>query len=171
MKNNNKFLGKFAAGAVSVAMLAGANSAFAAGMNDDGPTPHEGLVSALVLKFGISKTDVESVFKSFHESERTKMEARRMENEKERLAGAVATGKITQAQVDLITAKQAEVKSKMDALMKDTSKGGNDRRAQISTIMDDLNTWAKNNNIPEKYIHAGGRGHMGAMNKGRGFER
>lgn len=152
MKNYNNKIGAMVVGsAVVLSMLGGASSAFAADENSVNGGHESGIIAALVAKFNLNKSDVESVFKGFHESERTQMEARMNDNMKERLAGAVVVGKITQAQSDAITAEMANVKSQMDVL-KNNGKTRAENQAGMKAIMDAAKTWATQNNIPAQYM-------------------
>jgi len=92
-----------------------------------------------------------------------------MRDPKAALDQAVKDGKITQAQEDLIIAKQAEVKAFRDGL-KDKTEA--DRQAAMKTEMQSIKDWATANNIPEQYVIFAGRGRGmgdgGMMHRGKG---
>lgn len=90
-----------------------------------------------------------------------------MHDPKAMLDQAVKDGKLTQAQEDLIIAKQAEVKTFTDTL-KDKNQA--DRQTAMQTEMTAVKAWATTNNIPEQYIlpFGGGMMHGGGMRGGMG---
>lgn len=121
------------------------------------------LVTALAQKFNLNSTEVKTVIDTVMETEKTQMEANRVKNKTDRLAKAVAQGKITQAQANLITAKQQEIKTFMDSLK---SKTATERVTAIKTFHESLSKWATDNNIPKQFIggpegRMGGKGHGG----------
>ena len=75
----------------------------------------------------------------------------------------VESGKITADQKALITAKQAEIKPRLDAARELTDPAA--RKAEMQAIKSDLQKWAKDNNIPKGAIGPhGGRGPAGGKN-------
>lgn len=124
------------------------------------------LVTALSQKFNLNSSDVQSVIDTVMTTERTQMDAKQAENQAARLAKAVAAGKITQAQSDLIKAKFQETKTFMDSLKGKTPA---ERQAAMKTYRESLKTWAAANNIPKGFEgglggpgmggHMGGKGH------------
>lgn len=136
-----------------------ANSAHAA----SAPTS---IIDRLVQRFNLNKNDVQAVFNEQHDA----MHAEHEQMQKDRLAQAVSDGDLTQAQADLISAKHDELEKQRESLKDKTPQ---ERRAAMKTQMDELKTWAEQNNIPLKYLHGGmkgmkggfpgPRGHMGGM--------
>ena len=125
------------------------------------------LVDKIAAKFNLKTADVQAVFdadKATHEDDRAA-------EEKTRLDTAVTDKKITQAQEDLIIAKQAEMKTAMDAA-KNTTQTQAERQAARKTQMDALKQWATDNNIPMEYLRPmggpSGRGHGGPGGPGDG---
>lgn len=118
--------------------------------------PMTSLVQAIATKFNLKTTDVQAVF----DSQKTEMDAQRTQDYKTSLDQAVKDGKLTQAQEDLLVAKQAEEKTFMDSLK---SMSATDRQTAMQTHMTDLKKWATDNNIPQEYLPMGpgGRGGHG----------
>ena len=113
------------------------------------PAVHTNIIDALVAKFHLNKSDVQAVF----DQNRQENMANRQQAEKDRLAQAVTSGKLTQIQADAITAKQAEVKTFMDSLKDKTPL---ERKTAMEQEQKDLATWAKDNNIPAQFAHIAG---------------
>jgi hypothetical protein len=148
-------------GMAGLLSIVGAASAIHAASSTS--TSSNNLVQMIADKFHLNASDVQQVFDQHQQT----MEANRAQKAKDYLDQAVKDGKITQAQEDLIIAKQAEVRTFMDSL-KDKSE--TDRRAAMKTEMDSLKQWAKDNSIPEQYVHPmggpGGHGPRGGMKDG-----
>lgn len=144
-------------GATALAGLAFAGStAIHAATTSTSGDPVSGLVQAIATKFNLQTADVQAVFDEQHAA----METQRAADEKSRLDQAVKDGKLTQAQEDLIIAKQAEEKTFMESL-KDKSEA--DRRAALESHRTELEKWITANNIPKEYMRFGFmvRGHRG----------
>ncbi len=129
--------------------------------------PMSSLVSAIATKFNLNTTDVQQVF----DAQKAQMDAERQAKDAERLTQAVTDGKLTQAQADLITAKQKELQTNREAL-KDKTEA--ERQTAMKTEMDSLKQWMTDNKIPVGYLPVGGpgghggRGHGGPGMDGRG---
>ncbi len=121
-------------------------------------------VNAIATKFNLKAADVQAVVDQTITSERTTMEAKRLQNEATRLAKAVTDGKLTQTQADLVKAKHAEMKTFMDSLKNKTQ---SEKMTAMKTQMDSLKQWATTNNIPLNFIQGAGmnKGGMGHRNK------
>jgi len=117
------------------------------------------LVQMIADKFHLNVSDVQQVF----DQNRANEQANRQAKAKEFLDAAVKDGKITQAQEDLITAKQAEIQTFMDSLK---DKSAADRKTAMQTEMTQVAQWAKDNGISEKYLHLGGPGGPGGHRGG-----
>ncbi|MDB5166674.1 MAG: hypothetical protein JWM37_746 [Candidatus Saccharibacteria bacterium] len=113
------------------------------------------IVDTIAAKFNLNKADVQAVF----DEDRAAREAEREADQKQALADAVKAGKLTQAQSDHITSVLNEIK----ALRGDTDPHdlSGTVKDQIKTKMDDLRTWADDNNVDEQYIRFGRGGHGG----------
>ena len=129
---------------IGLGSLAGLHAANAAS-----PIARTSLIDQLVAKFHLNKADVQAVFTA----NRQTTLADRGQMMKDRLAQAVTAGKLTQAQADAITAKQADVKTFMESLKGKTPA---DRKTAIAQEQTDLTAWAKDNNIPAQFAHIAG---------------
>lgn len=117
------------------------------------------IVDKISSKFNLNKSDVQKVF----DEERANHMAEREKAFADRLATLVKDGKITQAQADKITAKHGEMKAYMDS-MKDKTR--EERHKAMEQKRTELQKWAKDNGIDEKYVMGGGPGRHGG---GRGM--
>jgi hypothetical protein len=104
------------------------------------------LVSELAQKFNLKPADVQAVFDE-HQQE---VRADRQQRYADRLTQAVTDGKLTQAQKDLILAKQLETQEKLTDLRNTQDK--NERRSKMQQIQSDLKTWAQTNNIDPQWL-------------------
>lgn len=125
------------------------------------------LVEAIATRFHVSVTDVQTVF----DEERASMEAEHQAKEAEHLAQAVTDGKLTQAQVDLLTAKHEEMEAFMETLKDKTPE---ERDAAMKTQMDEFKAWADEQGIPKGFFlgepgKGGPHGPGGMMRGGRGM--
>lgn len=85
----------------------------------------------------------------------------RGQNPKQALNQAVTNGKLTQAQADLIKAKQTEIKTFMESL-KDKTQA--ERETALASQKTALTAWATANNIPQDFVNIFAGGH-GGMNR------
>jgi hypothetical protein len=163
---NKKLVALGIAAAVGTVGVTGVGVANAVTKN--GTDPMSSLVDALASKFNLNKTDVQKVFDEQHAT----MEATHEQEVKDKLAQLVKDGKLTQAQVDKIIAKQAELKKEREAnkdSMKDKTR--EEMKSAMEAKRTALETWAKDNGIPTEYLRFvighGGHGH-GPGGPGRG---
>ena len=136
----------------------GVSTVFAAQKTAGHQNPMSDLVNAIAQKFNLKASDVQAVVDAQRQQQADNMQKQEDARFVANLAQAVKDGKLTQAQADLITAKQAEVKT-FEASLKDKSEA--DRQTAMKTEMDSLTQWAKDNNIPDQYMMFGrgeGRG-------------
>lgn len=138
-----------------LAGIGGAGVASALSPTDTGSTS---IVDKLASRFSLDKDEVQKVFDEAHQERHLKMEAR----QQERLAQAVADGKLTQAQADYITAATKEISELMQQAK--SSETSDAVRTQVREKAESLRDWAKENDIDMKYIGHGGRGYHGGMN-------
>ena len=114
-----------------------------------GGTYRTGLVAKIAQKFNLNQADVQAVF----DEQKSQMQAQRQTQVQQKftdsLSQAVANGRLTQTQADLITAKKAESESLKVSLQGKT-------KDEISAAMKaqsvSLKQWAINNNIPVNYL-------------------
>lgn len=122
-----------------------------------------GLVNAIAEHFHLAPSEVQSIVDKQHQVMSDQMKQQFADRSVASLTQAVKKGKLTQAQADMITAKQAEVKTFMEGL-KDKSPA--DRQTAMATELASVKTWAQTNNIPAQYVlPPGGRG----MHRGGGM--
>lgn len=116
---------------------------FAAHAQSDGSSGT--LVDKIAQKFNLNRDEVQKVF----DENRAEHKAERQQQLEEKLNQAVAQGQITSEQKDEILAKLKEMRSFMDSLK---DKSSSERKSAIKAKRDELKQWAKDNNIPEKFI-------------------
>lgn len=160
-KNKRKKI--FAAAAIAIGLAAGGIGAANAASNNSPANPMSNLVNAIAQKFNLNTSDVQAVF----DQQKAQMDAQMQQAFTDRINAAVTAGKLTQAQADLIIAKQTELKANEATF---ESMPPAQRQAAMKTQIDSLKVWATANNIPEAYLPLGGRG-MGRSPGGRGFEK
>lgn len=113
------------------------------------------LVQEIANKFHLNTSDVQAVFTQ-HKQE---MMQKNEQNYESYLQNLVTTGKITEAQKQLILSKHNELLSQMKNNLKNfKSMTPAERRAQIQSTMQDLKNWATQNNIPLEYLRPFGPG-------------
>jgi hypothetical protein len=131
--------------------------------------PMSSLVQKIAQKFNLSEADVQAVVDADRAERETQMKAEREADNEKRLAEAVTKGEITEAQKQLILAKQKEIEatreSSKPADMKNLT---DDEKTAVKTKMDAqrsaLEEWAKTNGIDVKYLMMGGHGPGGNHN-------
>ena len=134
--------------------------------------PMSSLVQAIATKFQLNATDVQQVFDQSRQEMEQKMQAEHAVRQAEMLAKAVTDGKLTQAQADLINAKQAELNAAFEAT-KAQALTDAERKTAIEAQRTSLEAWMKTNNIPAEYARfvygfggPMGPGGRGGMHKG-----
>ena len=112
------------------------------------------LLDKIIAKFNLNKDEVNQVVTDYRGERRQQMQSQY----EERLNQAVADGKITEAQKQLILDKRAELQKEWDA-----------NQSQRDQHRQQLQDWAKQNGIDISYLMMGqGRG-RGGMMKGEGM--
>lgn len=129
---------------------------------------HNSLINSFVQKFNLNESDVEEVFTQHREQMQTERRAEMKKQHEERLDKAVADGKITAAQKDLVLAKIEETQAQKDEVRKEGKEFREERRAEMQKHRDEMKKWASDNGIPEDVMgvgknkqNGGGRGGMG----------
>lgn len=143
---------------------------------NDKINPMADIVDAIAQKFNLNASDVQAVF----DEQKIKMETQREQNrtqaETDKLSEAVANGKLTQIQADLIIAKRAELyaqnsfninkedRSQTTKTKEEVKAEINARQEEMKAKQETLKQWATDNNIPIEYIQFGfgmqGKGNM-----------
>jgi hypothetical protein len=153
---------------VAVVMIAGAiyfGAVSIQAQSTSANDPQTSLIQKFAKKFGLKESDVQTVF----DEERTTRQAEMQTRYEEQLTQYVKDGKITEAQKQLIINKHKELQTANQTErtdMRDLTP--EQRRTQMETKREELETWATQNGIDPQYIGGfGGRG-CGGM---RGFGR
>lgn len=161
-----------AAAAVAGAATLGVGGIYAAQASNALPDRMNGLVTAIAQKFNLNASDVQKVFDEQRNAMQAERQAENLARLKERLAGAVKDGTITQSQSDLILAKHEEMHGFMTSLQ---GKTPDERKTAIDAKIVELQQWAKDNNIPSAFLPmADGRNGKGmgeGMGMGKGMGR
>ncbi len=117
--------------------------------------PHTSIIQKLVTKFGLKEDEVKAVF----DEERTERQKEMQTRMAEKLTQAVTDGKITEAQKQLIIAKQAELEKQREANREAMQNLTNEeRKAKMQSHKAELEAWAKENNIDMQYLFGGMKG-------------
>lgn len=115
------------------------------------------LVNAIATKFNLNPADVQQVFNAQKTQMQTQMQTKMQQKFTDKINQAVTDGKLTQAQANLILAKQADLQSQQAAFQ--ASLQGETKtqvQAAMKAHMDALKQWATDNNIPLQYLMFGG---------------
>lgn len=156
--------------ALAVALLVGGGVYTAHAASTPG-TQVSSLVQKIAQKFGVPQADVQAVFDADKQEHMQHMQAQA----EQRLTDLVSAGKITQAQRDLIVAKQKELEANRQANFEAMKgKTQTERKAAMDTQRAELEAWAKTNGIDLQYLMmghgmAGHGGHRGGMGRGSGM--
>ena len=141
----------------AVSVLSGglvvATTAFAQTPNAQNSMPS--LVAEIASKFNLNPSDVQSVFTQHRQEMMTKRES----NYENYLKNLVSSGKITNEQEQLLLNKHKELVSQMQNNLKNfKTMTPAERKAQMQANMQELQNWAKQNNIPLQYLRPFGPG-------------
>lgn len=145
---------------LSAGLLTGA-TAFAQDATSENPT--SSLVQKISEKFGLKQSDVQAIF---DQEKQVHMEKMQQKNE-DRLSKLVKDGKITDAQKQLILAKNKELLANRQAHMETMkSMTADERKAAMQDERKSLTDWAAQNDIDLSYLmpfrmKSGMRGHAG----------
>lgn len=137
------------AGAASIVTLGGITASgivSAATPGSSGSTPS--LVDAIASKFHLNKSDVQAVV----DQNRAQHQAERQQKYEDRLTKAVSDGKLTSTQKTQLLAQENDLISYMQSIK---DKSPQERHQLMKTKLDDLKTWAQQNNIPAQYLPLG----------------
>lgn len=126
-----------------------------------------GLADLIAKKFNLKSEDVQAVIKDYRQTHEKEREQDHQAMMTKHLDQAVTDGKITSAQKDLIVAKQAEMKTKMDEIRSMTNKDA--QKTAMDQMHTDMKAWAEQNGIPTDFMGPmGGRGPGGRGGHGMG---
>jgi hypothetical protein len=114
-----------------------------------------GIVDKIAQKFNLNKDEVQKVF----DEDRATHEAQHQSRMEERLSQAVKDGKLTEDQKTKILAKLTELKASMESERENfKNMTDEERKTHMEQKRTELETWAKENNIPTDYLHFIGHG-------------
>ncbi len=154
----NKILLTLAAATVLGAGLFTSRQVFAQETEQSAGNQMTSLVQRIAQKFNLQESEVQAVF----DQERQEHQAQRQAAAEARLTQLVTDGKITEAQKQLIVAKQKELQEKrhsqMDSMKTMTQE---ERHSAMETERQSLEDWAKQNGIDVQYLmmmHGNGKG-------------
>lgn len=150
-KLKKSFIAAAAVSSIGIASLGGTIAANAQGEKSDN------LIDKIASKFNLNKDEVKKVF----DEERSARQAEFEKKQAQRLDQAVADAKITSEQKDLITKKLAELKQFRYSL---DGKTVSERKEALKNKRQETIKWAKDNNIPLRYL-----GPMAGPHHGRHF--
>ncbi len=138
-----------ALGITTVLATTGIGVSYAATQTSTMHQPIDNLVQTLADKFHLDTTEVQKVFDEQHQQ----MKQQHHQAMADRLAQAVTNGKLTQAQADQITAKQAELEAQRDQDMANfQNMTETERHTAMKQKMSDLKQWAEANSISQEYL-------------------
>jgi hypothetical protein len=147
-----------AVGIASTVGLAGVAGVGMASAATDTTNPQDGLISAIASKFNLEKDEVKKVF----DEQRAANEKEREAKVNEELAQLVKDGKLTQAQVDTLKAKKAELQKEREANREEVKdKTRDEMKAKMDAKHTELENWASAQGIDKeylKYVFGGGHG-------------
>lgn len=163
MNIKHKLLLTAAAVVVSGGTMLSSTQVFAQGSTTD-TNPMSSLAQRVADKFGLNKEEVQAVFAE----SRTEMTTKRQTQYEDRLSQLVADGKITDAQKQLIIAKNNELEaSRQSKRASSKDQTGDERKAAMESERAALEEWATQNGIDIQYLMSGkgGRGTAGFRHK------
>jgi hypothetical protein len=116
------------------------------------------LVQEIASKFNLNQSDVQAVFTQHRQEMQSKMES----NYETYLANLVKSGTITEEQEQLILNEHKQLMSQMQSNVKN-AKGmtPEERKAQMQAQMQNVQNWAKQNDINIQYLRPFGPGLRG----------
>lgn len=107
-------------------------------------TKKDNIVDKIATTFNLDKAEVQKVFDQDRDERKAKLET----NLQEKLADAVKNGSLTQEQANKIEAKYSELKTIKDSLK---GKSRDERHKAMKAKRNELEQWAKANNIPNQF--------------------
>jgi len=141
--------------ALALVITTGVGISYAQTNGNSGSGP---LITKLVEKFNLDKSEVEQVFKENREERQDQMQTRHQEM----LEQAVKDGKITEEQKNMLMEKREEMRKGMENLSWD------ERQGQRAKHRQEIHNWAEENGIDLSAIQ-GLRNGKGNGQRGFGF--
>jgi uncharacterized membrane protein YhiD involved in acid resistance len=147
---NKETLKKYALFATAgIVMIAAAGTIGLSSVAAETFNPQSTLVQNIASKFNLKTEDVQKVFDDTHTQVRSS-----------RLDQAIADGKITTAQKDLILKKEIEIRAKVDEINA-KQLTVEERRTALTNLRSEMSKWATDNKIPAEILGFGMRGAHG----------
>lgn len=127
-------------------------------------------VNFFAQKFGLETSQVQSAMKDFHSQNMQKREDNWQQRETNRLDALVKAGKITEAQKSAILSELSTLQSKYTA---DSFKNltADQKKQRMQDEKNEVDAWAKSQNIDPKYVFPGFGMGMGMGGKMRRFDK
>lgn len=124
--------------------------------------PHTSIIQKISQRFGLKENDVKVVF----DEERTERQAQMQARYEKQLNQYVTEGMITEAQKQLIIAKHKEMQNER-ITQKETMQNltPEERKAQMETKRQEMESWAKTNGIDPQYLGMFGHKGFGMMKR------
>lgn len=116
--------------------------------------PMSGFVEALVSKFGLNQTEVQTFVDNYRQQRQTEMQTLARDRENTYLSGLVSEGKITEDQKQAILQKHEELRSQFS---RDGISGLTpvERRQKMDEKRSELTSWAQSQGIDTSYLMLG----------------
>lgn len=113
---------------------------------DEGSNPRDTMIQALVERFGLNQTEVETFFEEQHAARQAEREATHEAN----LDAAVTAGVITESQKDALVAKHAEMQVERETARENGEKPDKSEREEHRAEME---AWATEQGIDLEALH------------------
>lgn len=127
---------------------------------------YNSLVQALVEKFNLNESEVQSVFDEHRDEHRNEMRQKNQVHFEERLDQAISNGELTQEQKTLILEKKEELQSQR---LDDLTLSNEEKRNQMEQHRKEMEKWAEENGIDMKFFGFGkglGSGQKRGLDRG-----
>lgn len=122
------------------------------------------LVQEIAQKFNLSQSDVQAIFTQHREEMQNEMKS----NYEAYLGNLVKSGKITEEQEQLILNEHKQLTSQMQSNFKNfKTMTPAERQAQMQALKQEVQNWAKQNNINTQYLRPFGGRRFGKFDKFR----
>jgi polyhydroxyalkanoate synthesis regulator phasin len=151
--------------------LGGGIVAYADSLPEDEGRPIDSLVSKIAEKFGLNKSEVESVVLEVMNTQRDEMKSLHDEMFSDKLKNLVDSKTITQAQADLVADKIEELHAQRDADFETYKNLDPEKRRELrDEHRAEMEEWAEQSGLTQDQLKAvfGERG-QGGMGMKRGF--
>ncbi len=155
------------AGVLGTAIVGAGAMTLSASAATNASSREDSLASKIASKFNINKDEVKKVLDEDHQARQAERQADMTKKLEDRLTQAVKDGKLTEAQKTKILDYMKTQQSFMDSLKDKTEE---ERKTAMDQKRQEIQKWAKDNGIDEKYVMPFG-GHGGHKGGGRMMDR